>query len=160
MGVAGTWASMPSWINGNGNQKHEPAWHLLTSLSQSSHMANPSSWVGKRRGLISYKAKSVDIGRPLSGAISAINLPQTLFTICNCLGRNREILHYFKFSHYHFSFWFSMITYKAGRQSEKNTGFGINEIFVVWLHHFQVYDPGQVFLHLSPVMTVGLLIMT
>ena len=87
-----------------------------------------SSGDGEGWGLVSYKAKSVDTRRPLIGAISAINLPQTLFTVCHHLGRSREILHYFKLSHYHFSFWFSIITSKAGRQSEKNIGFGINEI--------------------------------
>lgn len=107
-------------------------------------MANPSSRGGKKRGLQTYKAKSVDTGRPLTGAISAINLPQAILIVCYHVGRSREIWHYFTFPHYHFSFCFAIITSEAEGQSEKNTGFTISEIpFCILGPPHWLRDPGQ-----------------
>lgn len=39
-------------------------------------------------------------------------------------GRSREVLHYFKVFHYHFSLCFCLIACKAEKQSEKNANFG------------------------------------
>lgn len=114
-------------------------------LAEAGQVANFSGGGGKGRGLQSYKVKSMDTGRPLVRAISTINLPQAVFIICHHLGRSREILHYFKFFHYHFSFCFSTITSEAGRQSERNWVLeSMRSTFVPWLHHFWLQEPGQV----------------
>lgn len=61
-------------------------------LAKAGHMANPNGGRGERRGLHSYKVKSMDPGRPFIRTISAINLHRQCL-VCHPLGRSREILH-------------------------------------------------------------------
>lgn len=73
------------------------------------------------------------------GAISTIHLPQAILTVYHHPGRSREIFYYLKFFHYQFSFCFSIITFKAEKQSKKNAGFCTPARYPFWL-----CDPGQV----------------
>lgn len=118
--------SNPSCVKGN--QKHVGACKLFTQHLLTSHWPTQVTWsiplVGEGRGLTTkLQGKEYEYREALIRAFSAINLPQAVFIVCHHLDRSREILHYFKFSHYQFSFCFSMITSEAGRQSEKNAGF-------------------------------------
>lgn len=102
-------------------------------------MANPSGGGGKERGLQSYKARSVATGRPLIGAMSAINLSQAIFTVCHHPGRSREIWHYFTFPHYRFSFCFSIITSEAGRAKRTQASESVRSTFASCLQHFALW---------------------
>lgn len=129
MAVSGIWVNKPSCVKGN--QKHVGpcklfTQHLLTyiPLANTGHVAITVGWRGNGRRLTTkLQGKEYEYREVLIRAVSAINLPPAIFTDCHHLDRSRESLHYFKFSHYQFSFCFSMITSEAGRQSEKNTGF-------------------------------------
>lgn len=69
-------------------------------------MANPSGGEGKEGGLQSYKARSVATGRPLIGAMSAINLSQAILMFVTTLAEAErfDIILHFPIIVFHFVF--------------------------------------------------------
>lgn len=83
---------------------------------QSSHEASSR---GEGWGLVSYNAKGVDTKKEAVWNLLGNHSAADIITVCATLAET-EILHYFSFPLHHFSFWFSIITPKAGRRIRKN----------------------------------------